>query len=411
MLLSHITSHLETIAPLSYQEDYDNAGLIVGNPKKEIQKALISLDCTEEIVDEAIQNGCDLIISHHPIVFKGLKKFNGSSYVERVVIKAIKNDIAIYAIHTNLDHVLNGVNGKICEVLGIKEVSILSPKGNMVKKLVTFCPVAHAESVRNSLFEAGAGNIGNYSECSFNVNGTGNFKAGINTNAFVGEKGLRHNEDEVRIETIYSIEKERQILVALHESHPYEEVAYDLYPLSNIHAQVGAGMIGSLQNETDEWEFLNVVKTKLNAKVIRYTALRNKKIKRVAVCGGSGGFLLQQAIRAGADLFITADYKYHEFFDADKKIVIADVGHFESEQFTQQLLLELINKKFPNFALHLAQQSTNPINYFIKCNKLYNRNKRRYTNFKLFILKLIEFAKFVVNFQWKFRIWKMKLLV
>ena len=365
MILSQLTSYLETIAPLSYQEDYDNAGLIVGNPRKEIQKALISLDCTEEIVDEAIQNGCDVIISHHPIVFKGLKKFNGSSYVERVVIKAIKNDVAIYAIHTNLDHVLNGVNGKICEVLGIRDASILFPRGNILKKLITFCPVAHADSVRNSLFEAGAGKIGNYSECSFNVNGTGSFKAGGNTNAFVGEKGLRRYEEEVRIEIIYSIEKERQILVALHESHPYEEVAYDIYSISNSHTQVGAGMIGNLPSETDELEFLSHVKNKLNAKVIRYTALRNKKIKRVAVCGGSGSFLLKQAIQAGADIFITADYKYHEFFDADKKIVIADVGHFESEQFTQQLLLELINKKFPNFALHLAQQSTNPINYLI----------------------------------------------
>ncbi|MDB5119148.1 MAG: Nif3-like dinuclear metal center hexameric protein [Sphingobacteriales bacterium] len=365
MLLSHITSYLESIAPLPYQEDYDNSGLIVGDPKKEVQKALISLDCTEEIVDEAIKNDCDLIISHHPIVFKGIKKFNGSTYVERVVIKAIKNDIAIYAIHTNLDHVLNGVNGKICEVLGIKNVSILSPKGNILKKLVTFCPVAHADSVRNSLFNAGAGNIGNYSECSFNVSGTGSFKAGEETNAFVGDKGQKHYEEEVRIETIYSVEMERQILVALHESHPYEEVAYDLYPISNTHGQVGAGMIGNLESEIDELDFLNNVKTMLNAKVIRYTALRNKKVNRVAVCGGSGGFLLQHAIRAGADVFITADYKYHEFFDADKKIVIADVGHFESEQFTQQLLLELINKKFPNFALHLAQQSTNPINYLI----------------------------------------------
>lgn len=365
MLLSQLTSYLESIAPLSYQEDYDNAGLIVGDAKKAVQKALISLDCTEAIVDEAIKNGCDLIISHHPIVFKGLKQFNGNSYVERVVIKAIKNDIAIYAIHTNLDHVLNGVNGKICEVLGIKNVSILSPKANILRKLVTFCPATHADAVRNSLFEAGAGYIGNYSECSFNVNGTGSFTAGDHTNAFVGEKGSRHYEDEVRIETIYSMDKERQVLVALHESHPYEEVAYDIYLLSSTHKQVGAGMIGYLEKETDEQEFLSFVKEKFNAKVIRHTCFRNKKIKRVAVCGGSGSFLLPQAIKAGADMFITADYKYHEFFDADQKIVVADIGHFESEQFTQQLLLELINKKFPNFALHLAQQSTNPINYLI----------------------------------------------
>jgi dinuclear metal center YbgI/SA1388 family protein len=365
MKLSDITNYLESIAPLAYQEDYDNSGLIVGHPDKEITKALISLDCTEAIVDEAIENGCNLIISHHPIVFKGLKKFTGKTYVERVLIRAIKNDVAIYAIHTNLDHVFNGVNAKICDTLGIKNYTVLSPKGDILKKLVTFCPIAQAEQVRNALFRAGAGHIGNYSECSLSMLGKGSFRAGENTQAFVGEKGIRHIEEEVRIETIYPADKESFVLKALRDAHPYEEVAYDLYQLTNLHNQVGAGMIGTLETEVNELDFLKHVKTELQAKVIRHTALLNKKVKRVAVCGGSGSFLLQQAIRAGADMFITADYKYHEFFDADNKIVIADVGHFESEQFTQQLLLELINKNFPNFALHLAQQSTNPINYLI----------------------------------------------
>jgi dinuclear metal center YbgI/SA1388 family protein len=363
MRINDITTFLESIAPLAYQEDYDNAGLIVGDKNKEISAALISLDCTEAVVDEAIEKGCGLIISHHPIVFRGLKKFNGSNYVERVVIKAIKNDIAIYAIHTNFDNVLHGVNAKIANKVGLKECKVLAPKTGLLKKLVTFCPTEHADKVRFALFSAGAGEISNYSECSYNVEGFGTFKAGDQTNAYVGKKGVLHKELEVRIETIYPVQIERLVLRALFEAHPYEEVAYDLYPLANSFDQVGAGMIGILDHEVDEFTFLQKVKKSLGTKVIRYTALRGKSVRRVAICGGAGGFLLQAAIRAGADVFITADYKYHEFFDADEKIVIADVGHFESEQFTQELLFEIIQKNFANFALHLTGKNTNPINY------------------------------------------------
>ncbi|WP_291399709.1 Nif3-like dinuclear metal center hexameric protein [Daejeonella sp.] len=365
MKLREISSFLEEIAPLAYQEDYDNSGLIVGQADMEISGALISLDCTEAVVDEAINLGFNLIISHHPIVFKGLKKFNGSSYVERVVMKAIKHDIAIYAIHTNLDHVMNGVNKKICDKLGIQKPVILSPKVGVLKQLVTFCPTEHAENIRKALFDAGAGSIGNYSECSFNSEGMGTFKAGPGANPFTGEIGKQHQEFEVRIEVIYPTNIEAKIIRSLHEAHPYEVVAYSTYPLSNAYQEVGAGMIGELDRDWDELEFLKFVKEKLGAKLIRHTNLRSKKIRKVAVCGGSGGFLLKNAIRAGADIFITADYKYHEFFDADEKLIIADVGHFESEQFTQELLLELITEKFSNFALRLTLQNTNPINYLI----------------------------------------------
>lgn len=365
MKLRELTSFLETLAPLAYQEDYDNAGLIIGSPDQEISGALISLDCTEAVVDEAIENGLNLIISHHPIVFKGLKKFNGKSYVERVVMKAIRHDIALYAIHTNFDNVLEGVNKKICDKLGVKNCTILKPKEGALRKLVTFCPEADAESVRQAMFNAGAGWIGNYSECSYNTEGFGTFKAGENTSPQVGEIGKRHHEPEVRIETIYPESIERKLISALIESHPYEEVAYDLYPVSNPYPQVGSGMIGNLESDLEEVEFLRLVKEKLQAKVVRFTALRGKKIRRVAVCGGAGSFLLNNAINAGADIFITSDFKYHEFFDAEGKIIIADVGHFESEQFTQELLLKLISEKFRNFALRLTVQNTNPINYLI----------------------------------------------
>lgn len=365
MKISDITGYLESIAALSLQEDYDNSGLIVGESDMEVNAALISLDCTEAVIDEAISKGCNLVISHHPIVFKGLKKFNNKNYVERAVMKAIKHDIALYAIHTNLDHISGGVNAKICEKLGLQNLQILSPKKGILKKLVTFVPLCHVERVRNAVLEAGAGHIGNYSDCSFNVSGTGTFKAGENADPFVGKVNELHQEEEVRIETIYPEYIERKVLVALLEAHPYEEVAYDLYPLSNSFYQAGAGMIGTLQNPADEMKFLHFVKSALGAKVIRHTAIRAKPVRRVAVCGGSGSFLLKAAISAGADVFVTADFKYHEFFDAEGKIVISDVGHFESEQFTQELLFDIIKKKFPNFAIHLTAIDTNPINYLI----------------------------------------------
>jgi len=365
MKLSQLTAYLESLAPLAYQEDYDNAGLIVGRPDQEVSQALISLDCTEAVVDEAIIHNCQVIISHHPIVFRGLKKFNGKTYVERVVEKAIRNNIALYAIHTNLDSVLPGVNAKICDTLGIKNYRILAPKHNLLKKLITYVPHSHAEIVRDALFEAGAGKIGNYSETSFNANGTGTFKGNENANPFVGEAGIRHREEEIRIETIYPALLESKIIMALILAHPYEEVAYDLYPITNQTQQVGSGMIGELELPTEEETFLAHVKEKMHAHVVRHTAFTGRHIKKVAVCGGAGGFLLKHAIAAGADIFITADYKYHEFFDAEGKLIIADIGHFESEQFTQQLLYENIQNKFSNFAVRLTEVNTNPVKYFI----------------------------------------------
>ncbi|MEH6304793.1 Nif3-like dinuclear metal center hexameric protein [Olivibacter sp. CPCC 100613] len=365
MILATLIDYLESIAPLSYQESYDNSGLIVGQPDDEVDQAIISLDCTEEVVDEAIRLGCRLIIAHHPIVFKGLKRFNANSYVERVVMKAIKHDIALYAMHTNLDNVYEGVNKKIAEKLNLQRLSILLPKTGLLHKLVVFVPKEQAGQLRSALFKAGAGHIGNYSDCSFGVLGTGTFKAGMGTNPYVGSVGESHQEHEERIEVLYPQDKERQILVAMYEAHPYEEVAYDIYTLQNKHHQVGSGMIGNLAEPMEELQFLELLKQRLKTGVIRYTQLKGESIQRIAVCGGSGGFLLPQAIRQGADIFVTADYKYHEFFDAEKKIVIADVGHFESEQFTQELLLEIIQKKFPNFAVRLTGVNTNPINYYI----------------------------------------------
>ena len=364
MKVKDLTQYLETIAPLSYQEPYDNAGLIVGNANDEISKALIALDCTEEVVQEAIDKGCDIIIAHHPIIFKGLKKLNGNNYVERTVIKAIQHNIVLYAIHTNLDNVLGGVSSKIADRLELENQAILSPKSGLLKKLSVFVPRTHVDAVRQSLFDAGAGHIGDYDQCSYNSAGYGTFRPLEGADPAIGEIGEQERVEETKVEVIYPAYLERQIMVAMLAAHPYEEVAHDIYALDNRLHTVGSGVIGNLTETQDGRSFLAYLKQKLNLHVIRHTALLDKPVQRVAVCGGAGGFLLQDAIRSGADVFVTADYKYHEFFDAEGQIVIADIGHYESEQFTQELLLEIIQKKFANFAVLLTETETNPIKYF-----------------------------------------------
>lgn len=365
MKLFEIVNFLEDLAPLSYQEDYDNAGLIVGHPADEVHAALVALDCTEEIVDEAIAKNCNLIIAHHPIVFKGLKKLNGKNYVERVVLKAIKNNIALYAIHTNLDNVQHGVNAEICKRIGLKSTQILSPKSGVLRKLATFCEHKDADNLRNALFGAGAGHINHYGECSFNIEGVGTFKGDTQSNPTLGQPGVREYANETRIEVIFKAPDEHKILKALFQHHPYEEVAYDIYALENKLQNVGSGMVGELEEAITGKAFLQLVKEKMQATVLRHTAILPQKIKKVAVCGGAGSFLLKNAIAAGADAFVTADFKYHEFFDAENKIMVVDIGHYESEQFTSKLLINNIQEKFPNFAIRLTEHNTNPINYFI----------------------------------------------
>ncbi|TLX76092.1 Nif3-like dinuclear metal center hexameric protein [Labilibacter sediminis] len=363
MNIQQITNILEEFAPLSFQESYDNAGLIVGNKNSEVTGVLISLDITEEVIDEAIELGYNFILSHHPVVMGGIKRFNGNNYTERSIIKAIKNDIAIYAGHTNVDSVMTGVNGKICEKIGLSNCKILSPKIGELCKLVTFVPSAHAEKVRVAMFEAGAGHIGNYDSCSYNTNGEGTFRGNDQSSPFVGEKGKVHHEPETRIETIVPLHKKSTVIKALLNAHPYEEVAYDVYTLSNTYEQAGSGMLGILETPEDEISFLKRIKEIFNAGSIRYTKIKNKPIKKVAVCGGAGSFLLNKAKALGADIFISGDFKYHQFFDAEDDIIIADIGHFESEQFTKELFFELLTKKIPNFAIRLSNVNTNPIKY------------------------------------------------
>jgi len=364
MKLSEIVSAIESFAPLDYQDSYDNAGLIIGDTSRNIKKALITIDTTEEVIDEAINVGAELIISHHPVIFNEIKKITGSTYTGRIIMKAIKNDLAVYSAHTNLDNIKEGVNLKICQKLGLINTRILCPIKGELRKLVTFVPLDHADNVRSALFNSGAGQIGEYEQCSYNLEGIGTFKGSEYTNPYTGKKGELHFEKEVRIETIFPKVLEQKLISALLAAHPYEEVAYDIYPLDNSYDKVGTGMIGELEKETDELSFLRKIKSVFNTKVIKHTKLRNKNIKKVAVCGGSGSKLIQDAIRAEADIFISGDIKYHQFFEASDKIVIADIGHYESEQFTKEIFYELLRKKLPKFALHLSEFNTDPIKYF-----------------------------------------------
>ncbi|MDQ6762560.1 MAG: Nif3-like dinuclear metal center hexameric protein [Bacteroidota bacterium] len=363
MKIIDVIEYLEEFAPLSLQEDYDNAGLLTGKNSDDCIGILTTLDVTEEIVQEAINNKCNLIVAHHPVIFRGLKKLNGSNYVERTIIAAIKNDIAIYVIHTNLDNVINGVNKKIAEKLELQDVQVLSPAKNILKKLVTFSPTENAENVRSALFTAG-GKLGNYSECSFNVDGTGTFKAGADANPYIGEISKRHEENETRIELIFPAHLQKKIVKSLKDAHPYEEAAYDIYALQNETNDTGSGLVGNLPAELSEEELLSKLKSEFCLQVIRHSPLLSKKVSKIALCGGAGSFLLAAAKSAGADAYITSDIKYHEFFDADGEILLADIGHFESEQFTISLLADILKEKFPNFAVQKTKIKTNPVNYY-----------------------------------------------
>ncbi len=363
MIIKDITNYIEELAPLAYAEDFDNVGLLVGNYTAEVTGVLVTLDTLEETIEQAITENCNLIVSFHPIVFAGLKKFNGNNYVERVVMKAIKNDIAIYATHTALDNTFKGVSARMCEVLNLKNKEVLIPQKGTIKKLVTYVPTDKAAEVREALYSIGAGNIGNYSNCSFSSNGIGTFKGNDDSNPVIGKKGTLHEEKEIEIGITFSKHLEKKVINTLFKAHPYEEVAYEITTLENTNQHIGIGMIGTLETPMNTEDYLSYVKTKMNTACIRHSKPLNKKIKKVAVLGGSGSFGISAAIAKGADAYVTADFKYHEFYKAEGKLLITDIGHYESEQFTKNLLVDYLKEKFRNFAIILSNKSTNPIYY------------------------------------------------
>lgn len=363
MKIKEVISILETMAPLAYAEDFDNVGLLVGNPEDQTNGILVCHDALENVIDEAIAKKCNLVVCFHPILFSGLKKITGKNYVERAIIKAIKNDIAIYAVHTALDNHQNGVNKIFCDALGLQNTKILVPKENFIQKLITYTIPENHQQLRNALFNAGAGNIGNYENCSFNSQGIGSYQGNENSNPEIGERGEFVENAEIKIEVTFEKHLQGKILKALFSNHVYEEVAYEIYDLKNSHQNIGLGMIGELQTEMPEKEFLQMVKNKMKADGIRHSEYLGKPIKKVAVLGGSGSFAIKKAIQAGADAFLTADLKYHQFYEAENQLLLADIGHYESERYTKNYIVDYLTKKIPNFAIILSEENTNPVKY------------------------------------------------
>jgi dinuclear metal center YbgI/SA1388 family protein len=361
--IKEITGLLEQLAPLSLQESYDNAGLQTGNPEEEVTGVLLTLDCTLAVIQEALAHNCNLIIAHHPVIFRPLKGLTGRNEVEQIIIQAIRHHIAIYACHTNLDNVLPGVNAKICEKLGLSRTRILAPKSGSLLKLVTFAPLADTAGVLAALHQAGAGQIGNYKNCSFQTAGTGAFMPNDQARPEIGQAWKQEQVAENRLEVLFPDHLQGRVLAALKAAHPYEEVAYDVYRLENTNQEVGAGMIGYLPEPLPAPEFLNYLKAKMDLQLIRHTALPQQAIRQVAVCGGAGSFLTRDALRAGADVFVTADLKYHEFFAAEGKMLLADIGHYESEVYTKEIFYDTIVKNFTNFAVLKSIVNTNPVRY------------------------------------------------
>ncbi|WP_396190883.1 Nif3-like dinuclear metal center hexameric protein [Flavobacterium sp.] len=363
MKIKQILTILEEMAPLAYAEDFDNVGLLVGNQDNEATGVLVCHDALESVIDEAIAKNCNLVVCFHPILFSGLKKITGKNYVERAVIKAIKNDIAIYAVHTALDNHKDGVNKIFCDALGLKNTKVLVPKQNFIQKLITYTTPENGDKVRNALFEAGAGTIGNYDNCSFNSDGFSTYQGNENSNPVIGTKGELTQTDEIKIEVTFEKYLQSKILKALFSNHVYEEVAYEIYELQNQHQNIGLGMIGSLETPMSETEFLTFVKDKMQCGSIRHSAFLNKNISKVAVLGGSGSYAIKNAIQAGADVYLTADLKYHNFYESENQILIADIGHFESERYTKNYIVDFLKEKITNFAIVLSEENTNPVKY------------------------------------------------
>ena len=363
MIVQDVITHLEVLAPLAYAEEFDNVGLLVGDKNSEITGVLVTLDTLESVVDEAIENQCNLIVSFHPIIFKGLKKVTGKTYVERVLIKAIEHKIAIYAVHTALDNAFEGTNAGLCDLLGLKNKAVLIPQAGTIKQLTTYVPDENADAVKTALFACGAGSIGNYTDCSFSSAGTGTFKGNEHSNPVIGTKHEMQYVSETKLTFSFAKHLENTVLKTLFSNHPYEEVAYEIVALDNTNQHIGMGMVGQLEHPIDGTSFINVLKTRLNGSVIRHSAVLDTTIRKVAVLGGSGSFAIEAAKAAGADVFVTADLKYHDFFSAENKIVLADVGHYESEQHIKNILVAHLKKKITNFAVLLSKTNTNPVKY------------------------------------------------
>ncbi|WP_185851127.1 Nif3-like dinuclear metal center hexameric protein [Blattabacterium cuenoti] len=364
ILVKHIAEKLEIFAPIEYAESYDKIGLIVGSYDQEVKKIMITLDLTEEVFSESMDKKCNLIISFHPILFKPIKSLIGNNYSERVLISALKNNISVYVIHTNLDVIWDGTHSYISKLLKLTKEEVLFPKEGSIKKLTTYVPYSYSEKVRNALFNAGAGNISNYSHCSYNVDGYGTFMGNDKTKPFLGKKGYFHMEKEMCINVIFPTHKLHSIKHALFNSHPYEEVSYEIYKIENINPYLGIGRIGLLEEEMNEYDFLHYLKRKMSLSCMRHSIFTGKNIKNVSIIAGSGSFGIEKSIEMKADVFISSDFKYHDFFKSNQQILIVDIGHYESEKSNKYLLKYFLDKKFIHIPIYESEIDTNPVKYF-----------------------------------------------
>lgn len=371
MQVSDVLSLLNQWAPLCYSEDFDNTGLLVGHPESEVKGILVSLDTLENVIDEAISKDCNLVVSFHPIIFSGLKSLEPKDYVSRTVVKAIKNDIAIIAIHTALDNMPHGVSWGMAQALALQNTRVLLPKQDVLFKLITYVPQQSATQVRNALFETGAGALGNYTECSFNLEGTGTFKPLDGAHPTIGEIGVQHKEPEIQVQVTFIQHQKNRLIAALKKAHPYEEVAYDIIPLNQACPEVGMGLIGTLPESMTFEALLQTLKSSFNCGCVKYSDNKLKEIKTVAVLGGSGSFAIDKAKALGAQAYITSDLKYHDYFKGQEDFAVLDIGHYESEQFTKDLIVDYLSKKITNFAPSLprvkvlkSNVKTNPISYY-----------------------------------------------
>lgn len=363
MKLIDIIKHIEDFAPLALQESWDNSGLILGDKNQEVNSIMVCLDVSETVLNEAIEKGCNLILSHHPIIFKGIKKLTESNSDQRLLRKAIKNDIAIYAAHTSLDNAKEGINNFLAKKLGLKNISILAPKEDCLFKIVTYVPNAYADIVREAMFQAGAGSIGDYNACSYNLEGTGTFVAQEGTNPFVGKIGEMHLENEIRIETIVPSHLLSNVIRSLCTSHPYEEPAYDVFQTHIQWKQAGLGVVGELENGIEEEEFFQLLKTTLHLSTFRRSPRLGKKVKKIAICSGSGADFITKAKAANADAYLSGDISYHRFFEHDDKMLIIDIGHSETELPTKELFCNELGKRINGIQVIASANEVPPMEF------------------------------------------------
>ncbi len=357
---SEITNVLEELAPIELAESWDNVGLLLGDSTQDIHNIMITLDITPDVVEEAIETKADLIIAHHPMIFKPLNRIIEDKSIGTLIRKLIKNDICVYTSHTNLDITWGGLNDLLASKIGLENIGVLDElHTKKLKKIVVFIPKGYEEKVRDAMTEAGAGWIGDYSDCTYLTKGIGAFKPREGTKPFIGSEGTLEKVEEYRLETLVSEEKVSPVVEAMIASHPYEEVAYDIIPLEVKGQSLGLGRIGTLKKEVIFIDFINKVKEVLAIQHLRYIGNENKSISKVAICTGSGGTLLSNCIHHNVDIYITGELKYHDAqFAQEAGLNVILAGHFETENIIGELLTEFLNKKFEN-RLNISQSKKN----------------------------------------------------